>query len=94
MIYVNIDHLSISSYVSSFWGHFLLPKECLLAFPLAHLLLVTNILKFYLSKMFLYHCYSSLFFVFLGPQVWHMEVPRLGVEPELQLLAYATATAT
>ena len=23
-----------------------------------------------------------------------MEVPRLGVEPELQLLAYATATAT
>ena len=24
----------------------------------------------------------------------HMEVPRLGVELELQLLAYATATAT
>ena len=24
---------------------------------------------------------------------WHMEVPRLGVESELQLLAYATATA-
>ena len=24
----------------------------------------------------------------------HMEVPRLGVESELQLLAYATATAT
>ena len=27
---------------------------------------------------------------FLGPWAWHMEVPRLGVEP----LAYATATAT
>ena len=25
---------------------------------------------------------------------WHMEVPRLGVEFELQLLAYTTATAT
>ena len=26
--------------------------------------------------------------------LWHMEIPRLGVEPELQLPAYATATAT
>ena len=34
------------------------------------------------------------FFVFLGPQVWHMEVPGLGVESELQLPAYTTATAT
>ena len=34
-----------------------------------------------------------LFLFFLGPQVWHMEVPRLGVESELQLPAYATATA-
>ena len=33
-------------------------------------------------------------FIFLGPQPWHMEVPRLGVELELQLLAYTTATAT
>ena len=28
---------------------------------------------------------------FLGLQVWHMEVPRLEVESELQLLDYATA---
>ena len=35
----------------------------------------------------------SLFF-FLGPWVWHMEVPRLGVKSELQLLAHTTATAT
>ena len=34
------------------------------------------------------------FFVFLGPNLWHMEVPRLGVELDLQLPAYATATAT
>ena len=33
-------------------------------------------------------------FVFLGPHLWHMEVPRLGVESELQLLAYTAATAT
>ena len=34
------------------------------------------------------------FFVFLGPHLQYMEVPRLGVESELQLPAYATATAT
>ena len=31
--------------------------------------------------------------VCLGPHLQHMEVPRLGVESELQLLAYTTATA-
>ena len=34
------------------------------------------------------------FFFFLGPHSRHMEVPRLGVQMELQLLAYTTATAT
>ena len=34
------------------------------------------------------------FFVFLGPYPWHMEVLRLGVESELQLLVYTTATGT
>ena len=33
------------------------------------------------------------FFFFLGLLLQHMEVPRLGVESELQLPAYATATA-
>ena len=33
-------------------------------------------------------------FYFLGPRVWHMKVPRLGVELELQLPAYTTAIAT
>ena len=32
-------------------------------------------------------------FSFLGLQVRHMEVPRLGVEMELQLPAYTTAIA-
>ena len=31
--------------------------------------------------------------VFLGPHLQHMEVPRLGVKSELQLPAYASATA-
>ena len=35
-----------------------------------------------------------LFLVFLGPHWQDMEVPRLGVELEQQLPAYATATAT
>ena len=33
------------------------------------------------------------FFCFLGPHLQHVEVPRLGVELELQLPAYTTATA-
>ena len=36
----------------------------------------------------------AFFFFFLGLNLWHMEVPRLGVQFELQLLAYTTATAT
>ena len=34
--------------------------------------------------------YSYSFF--LGPHLWHMEVPGLGVELELQLLAYTVVT--
>ena len=47
------------------------------------------------------HLYLFCFFVclfvlsfFLGPHQQHMEVPRLGVQSELQLLTYTTATAT
>ena len=36
----------------------------------------------------------NFLFVFLGLHSQHMEVPRLGAELELQLLAYLTATAT
>ena len=42
--------------------------------------------------------YSFFFFFFflvlLGPNLWHLEVPRLGTDSELQLPAYTTATAT
>ena len=36
---------------------------------------------------------SLLSLFFLGPHAWYMEVPRLGVQLELLLLAYARATA-
>ena len=32
---------------------------------------------------------SFFFFFFLGPHLWHMEVPKRGVETELQLPTYA-----
>ena len=41
-----------------------------------------------------YQCdfhYTFFFGLFLGPHRRHMEVPRIGVKSELQLLAYATA---
>ena len=34
-----------------------------------------------------------IYIFFLGLHQWHMEVPRLRVESELQLPAYTTATA-
>ena len=37
---------------------------------------------------------TLIFFVFSGPSLSHMEVPRLGAESELQLPVYTTATAT
>ena len=37
---------------------------------------------------------SFFFFFFLGLCLWHMEVPRLGIESVQQLLAYAAATET
>ena len=45
------------------------------------------------KQTFLLFIYLFIF-CFLGPHLRHMEVPRLGVKLELQLLAYTTATAT
>ena len=48
-----------------------------------HFIFQAYILKFYLF----------IYLVFLGLHLHHMEVPRLGVESELQLPAYTTTTA-
>jgi len=37
---------------------------------------------------------NFIYFFFLGLHQQHMEIPRLGVKLELQLLAYTTATTT
>ena len=37
--------------------------------------------------------YFFIFFSFLGPHMWHMEVPRPEIELKLQLPAYTTARA-
>ena len=41
-----------------------------------------------------YFYFKFFYFCFLGLYPWHMEVPRLGVQLELQLPAYTTGTAT
>ena len=45
------------------------------------------------KTLILFKCYSIFLFLFflLGLLLWHMEVPRVMVEWELQLLAYTTA---
>ena len=43
---------------------------------------------------FIYNNLVNFFFFFLGLHLWHMEVSRLEVQLELQLLAYTTAIAT
>ena len=48
----------------------------------------------HLTMGFIYLSIYLFIFVFLGSHLRHMEVLRLGVESELQLLAYTTATAT
>ena len=42
---------------------------------------------FYFLKIYLF-----IYFCFLGPHLWHTEIPRLGIQLELQLLACTTAT--
>jgi len=48
-----------------------------------------------LQLQFFSHLSFSFFisFTFLGPHLQHTEVPRLGVQSELQLLTYTTVTA-
>ena len=40
----------------------------------------------------IHNLYSVIFF-FLGPHLWHMEFPGLGIKLEVQLPAYTTAIA-
>ena len=48
----------------------------------------------YIHYFLIFCLFIYLFILFWGPHSQHLEVPRLGVKSELQLPAYATATAT
>ena len=47
-------------------------------------------------SLYMYMCIYvfPFLFCFLGPHLWHMDIPRLGVKLELELPAYAAAIAT
>ena len=48
---------------------------------------------FFSSPSFFFFFFFFCLFVFLGLHLWCMEAPRPGVQSELHLLAYTTATA-
>ena len=53
-----------------------------------HETIISSFLALKIILLFIY-----LFIIFLGPYLRHMEVPRLGIESELLLPAYARASA-
>ena len=65
--------------------------QCWIFNPLSEARDWTHILRDIMSGSFVFFFH---FLSFLGPHLRHMEVPRLGVQLELQLLAYTSATAT
>ena len=65
----------------------------LMVIPLGIVLALNVFLLTYLGLWMLILFYFFCLSVFLGPHPGYMEVPRLGVKSELQLLAYARAIA-
>ena len=53
--------------------------------------LLPSLHSFFLFSFFSFSLFIFSLSCFLGPHQWHMGVPRLGVESELQLLVYTTA---
>ena len=87
----------------SFFFPFLVPLTSHLLLGSVLLLLRKALTRWqpHISKPFLYFyfylffdfCFVLFCFCFLGPHPRHMEVPRLGIQSELQLPAYTTAHA-
>ena len=48
-----------------------------------HIYICTYIYIYKYQKVVVFYFLRHLFFCFLGPHLWHMEVPRLGVKSEL-----------
>ena len=59
--------------------------------PLLIIIPKMEILKLLGEMQAIFFFFGLLSFAFLGLHPWHMKVPRLGVESELQLPAYTTA---
>jgi len=88
-----------------FWALYSVPLVCMsILMPIPNCLTIVLCNMFWIQKVWglqLCSFFSRLFWLFfcvcllpfLGLHLQHMEVPRLGVQSELQLLAYATATA-
>ena len=79
-------------------GNFHMPRACQKKKALKPLLFVLHIFIEITCVEFKTTGFVSFFYgiflcVFLGLHTQHMEVPRLGVQLELQLWAYAAATA-
>ena len=53
---------------------------------------IPSVLNVFYDTMYLQCNFFFLYIVFSGSYWWHMEVPRLGVELELYLPSYTTAT--
>ena len=77
--------------------HFYVLSYEVLAYSFAYFIGLSSrhlCLFFFFSLSFFLPSFLSFFFCFLGPYLWHMEIPRLWLKSELQLPACATATAT
>jgi len=75
-------------------GHLMALVPCLLTFLIPLVLLLFLAAGKFATAPFHFSVFFFFFPCFLGLHPRHMEVPRLGVKLELQLLAYTTATVT
>ena len=67
-----------------------MPVNIYSSLMIASLLYIVVCLELFLISETNIGLFNFILFLLLGPHLWHVEVPRLGVESELQLLAYTT----
>ena len=94
-VIISKNILSVSLIFFQFFIYFSLICAFIIIFLLMLDLICFSFLRFLCWKnlMVVIGFTSSFLFCFLGPHLWHMEGPRLGVKSELLLPTYTTATA-
>ena len=89
-------HWLLLKYLLLYWIYFLKLLTLFLILKIlsngTYIQTYTYILLSFFSSSFFPPSLPSLFFLLFRATLQHMEVPRLGVQSELQLLAYPTAT--